>query len=106
MQYAFPGVEFADPLDEPHPVASLALDQVFYQRPEMKLARQGVEQACANLRLQEADAKPDPDAFLGYKHTFRLRGSSDFATGARILVQAFDAGILSNDRGTQNAGGT
>ena len=36
----------------------------------MKLAREGVEQARANLRLQEADAKPDPDAFLGYKHTF------------------------------------
>ena len=66
----FPAVEFAEPLDQPHLVALLPIDQVFAQRPEMKLAREGVEQARANLRLQEADAKPDPDAFLGYKHTF------------------------------------
>ena len=66
----FPAVEFADALDQPHPVALLTVDQVLTQRPEVKSAREGVEQARANLRLQEADAKPDPDAFLGYKHTF------------------------------------
>lgn len=66
----FPTVEFADALDQPLPVALLAMDQVLSQRPEMKLAREGVEQARANLRLQEADAKPDPDAFFGYKRTF------------------------------------
>lgn len=66
----FPVIEFADSLEQPHPVALLAMDEVFAQRPEMKLARAAVEQARANLRLQEADAKPDPDAFLGYKHTF------------------------------------
>ncbi len=67
---AFPLVDFADPLEQPQQVELLSVEQIFNQRPEMKLAREGVEQARANLRLQEANAKPDPDAFLGYKHTF------------------------------------
>jgi len=66
----FPAIEFADALDQPHPVALLTVDQVLAQRPEVKLTREGVERARANLRLQEANAKPDPDAFVGYKHTF------------------------------------
>jgi cobalt-zinc-cadmium efflux system outer membrane protein len=40
------------------------------QRVEMKLAREGVEQARANLRLQEANAAPDRDVQFGYKRTF------------------------------------
>ena len=44
-------------------------DQVLDQRAEMKLAREAVEQARADLRLQEANAKPDPDVHLGYKRT-------------------------------------
>jgi outer membrane protein TolC len=35
----------------------------------MKLAREGVDQARANLRLQQANALPDPDLHLGYKRT-------------------------------------
>jgi cobalt-zinc-cadmium efflux system outer membrane protein len=66
----FPAVEFADALDQPHPVELLTVEQALAQRPEMKLARENVEQGRANLRLQEANAKPDPDTFLGYKHTF------------------------------------
>lgn len=66
----FPAVHFADEPDESHPVASLGLDQVLSQRVEMKLAREGVEQARANLRLQEANATPDRDVQFGYKRTF------------------------------------
>jgi cobalt-zinc-cadmium efflux system outer membrane protein len=66
----FPTVEFADDPGQPHPVASLGLDQVLSQRVEMKLARKGVEQARANLRLQEANAAPDRDVQFGYKRTF------------------------------------
>ena len=65
----FPAVEFAEALDQAHPVAYFPLDQVLDQRPEMKLAREAVEQARANLRLQEANAKPDPDVHVGYKRT-------------------------------------
>jgi len=66
----FPTVEFADDPGQSHPVASLGLDQVLPQRVEMKLAREGVEQARANLRLQEANAAPDRDVQFGYKRTF------------------------------------
>jgi cobalt-zinc-cadmium efflux system outer membrane protein len=65
----FPAVEFVDAIEQPHPVASLTLDRVLEQRVEMELAREGVEQARANLRLQEANAKTDPDVHLGYKRT-------------------------------------
>lgn len=66
----FPAVHFADEPSESHPVAPLSLDQVLSQRVEMKLAREGVEQARANLRLQEANATPDRDVQFGYKRTF------------------------------------
>jgi cobalt-zinc-cadmium efflux system outer membrane protein len=65
----FPLVAFADRLEQTRPVALLTLDQVLEQRTEMKLARAGVEQARANLRLQESNAKPDPDIHVGYKRT-------------------------------------
>lgn len=66
----FPAVEFADDPGQSHPVAALGLDRVLSQRVEMKLAREGVEQARANLRLQEANAAPDRDVQFGYKRTF------------------------------------
>ena len=66
----FPAVAFTDMLDQPHPVELLTPEQALAQRPEMKLARESVEQSRANLRLQQANAKPDPDALLGYKRTF------------------------------------
>ncbi len=65
----FPAVEFVDALEQAHPVPSMALSQVLDQRPEMSLAREAVDQARANLRLQEASAKPDPDVHVGYKRT-------------------------------------
>jgi cobalt-zinc-cadmium efflux system outer membrane protein len=65
----FPAVEFVDAIEQPHPVASLTLDHVLEQRVEMELAREGVQQARANLRLQEANARTDPDVHLGYKRT-------------------------------------
>jgi cobalt-zinc-cadmium efflux system outer membrane protein len=65
----FQGVEFVDALDQAHPIIYLSLAQVLDQRPEMKLAHEAVEQARADLRLQEANAKPDPDVHVGYKRT-------------------------------------
>jgi cobalt-zinc-cadmium efflux system outer membrane protein len=45
------------------PTVEEALDK----RPEARAARFAVEEAEANLRLQKALAKPDPEAFVGYK---------------------------------------
>lgn len=64
-----PNVELADSVEQAHPVAILPLDQVLEQRPAMQVAREAVEQARANLRLEQANAKPDPDVEVGYKRT-------------------------------------
>jgi outer membrane protein, heavy metal efflux system len=63
----FPPVEFADPIEPMAPVPSFTPAQVLEQRVEMKLAREGVEAARANLRLQQANAKVDPDIHFGYE---------------------------------------
>jgi outer membrane protein TolC len=65
----FPSVEFVDSVEQIHPLAIVPLAQVLEQRPAMQVARKAVEQAQANLRLQQANAKPDPDVEVGYKRT-------------------------------------
>jgi cobalt-zinc-cadmium efflux system outer membrane protein len=65
----FPLVDFADPPEAAGPVAPFTVEEVLEKRPEMRISRAAIEQARANLRLQQANAKTDPDAQLGYKHT-------------------------------------
>ncbi|MCX6625891.1 MAG: TolC family protein, partial [Acidobacteria bacterium] len=60
---------FVDPPDSLREVAVPLLAAILEQRPEVILARRGVAQAEANLRLQQANAKPDPDFVMGYKRT-------------------------------------
>ena len=78
----FPAIEFADALEQASLVESIPLDQVLLQRPEMQLARQSIEQAEANLRLQQANAITDPDVQVGYKRTtgVSLTGPEAFNT--------------------------
>jgi cobalt-zinc-cadmium efflux system outer membrane protein len=69
-QAEFPESVRFDSLEEPgeSPVradASFALEQ----RSEMSLARLAVEQAQANLRLEQANARPNLDFLFGYKRT-------------------------------------
>jgi len=77
----FPPVEFADSLEQTPLMASLTLNQVLERRIEMTLARKAVEQARANLRLQHANAKPDPDLHLGYE---RIGGFDTLYAAAQI----------------------
>jgi len=77
----FPPVEFADPLEQMHPVASLTLNQILEQRVEMTLAREAVEQARADLRLQQANARVDPDLHFGYE---RFGGFDTLYAAAQI----------------------
>jgi cobalt-zinc-cadmium efflux system outer membrane protein len=65
----FPAVEFADALEGVPPVAILTIEEVLARRPEMQISRALIEQARANLRLQRANARTDPDAQVGYKRT-------------------------------------
>lgn len=68
----FPAVEFADALEQTYPLELIPVDQILSRRPEMLLARQAIEQAQANLRLQQANARTDPDVQIGYKRTAGL----------------------------------
>lgn len=76
----FPPVEFVD-VPEARPVAALTIEDVLERRPEMKISRAAIEQARANLRLQQANAKVDPDAQVGFKRT---SGFNTFYAGVQI----------------------
>ena len=65
----FPPVEFVDTPETPRPVAALTIEEVLERRPEMRISRAAIEQARANLRLQQANAKIDPEVQFGYKRT-------------------------------------
>src|SRR5204863_6120163 len=65
----FPLVDLVGQPDAPGPVAVLTIAEVLERRPEMRIFREAIEQARANLRLQQANAKTDPDAQFGYKRT-------------------------------------
>jgi outer membrane protein TolC len=65
----FPAVDFADALEAVRPAPSLTIEQVLESRAEMRISRAAIEQARAHLRLQQANAKADPDVQLGYKRT-------------------------------------
>jgi outer membrane protein TolC len=77
----FPAIDFTDSLEELHPTEPLTLAQVLGRRIEMLLAREAVEQAQANLRLQQANAKTDPDIQLGYE---RIGGFDTIYAAAQI----------------------
>jgi outer membrane protein TolC len=77
----FPPVVFSDALEPVLQVGALSEDQVLERRVEMTLARRAVEQARANLRLQQANAKPDPDLHFGYE---RIAGFDTLYAAAQI----------------------
>ncbi len=65
----FPPVQFIDAPDSPQPAPVFSIDRALQQRPEMQLARAAIEQSHASLRLQQSNAKVDPDVQGGYKRT-------------------------------------
>ncbi|MGJ5813100.1 TolC family protein [Paludibaculum fermentans] len=64
-----PSVEFSDQLEALRDVAAPDTGDVVERRPEVTLARRGIAQAEAQVKLQLANAKPDPDYIFGYKRT-------------------------------------
>jgi cobalt-zinc-cadmium efflux system outer membrane protein len=65
----YPDIVLTESLETQPQVKPAPLEQALRQRIEMQLANQSIEQARANLRLQRANSKPDPDVQLGYKRT-------------------------------------
>ena len=51
------------------PVPLLDIDEAVERRPDVRLSVQSVKQAEAALRLQKANAVPDPEVLFGYKRT-------------------------------------
>ncbi len=62
-------VEFTDELDKLREVVAVDIASILERRPEVVLAQNGVEQAEANLKMQRASAKADPDFVVGYKRS-------------------------------------
>lgn len=65
----FPAAEFVDNPEAPHLVAAITIEEVLQRRLEMRISRAAIEQARAQLLLQQANAKTDPDVQFGYKRT-------------------------------------
>ncbi len=88
----FPEVRFAEPLqpgvDQPLPWNE---DEALARRPEALLARQRVEQARADLVLQQANARPNFDALFGYK---RSMGENTLIAGLQ-----WDLPVLNRNQG-------
>jgi outer membrane protein, heavy metal efflux system len=80
-KFEFPPVVFADALEDVRPVGSLSPEQVLGRRLDITLARKAIEQARANLHLQLANAKPDPDLHFGYE---RIGGFDTLYAAAQI----------------------
>ena len=74
----FPPTRLTESLENIGPVALPELARVLQARPELQVARQAVAEAEANLRLQKANAKTDPEALVGYKRN----GAFDTLYGA------------------------
>jgi cobalt-zinc-cadmium efflux system outer membrane protein len=69
-QAEFPDTRLTEPFEETGaPPPEPAIAQALENRPEMKLARQALEQTRAAVRLAEVEWKPDVELLAGYKRT-------------------------------------
>ncbi len=71
-QTEFAPVKLIDPLDPPPAIPLAFAEEAIDRRPEIKVARQAIEQARQQLRLQQAAAKPNVDILFGYKRASGL----------------------------------
>jgi outer membrane protein, heavy metal efflux system len=68
----FPPTDLVDALDSRKAVILPEIGAVLNSRPEAQAARERVTEAEANVSLQRANAKPDPEVFAGYKRVSGL----------------------------------
>ena len=76
-----------DPLEQERPVSTRALPDAVEQRADVRAARDAVEVARADLRLQHANAVPDLDFYAGYK---RNTGTDTAYGGFQIDLPLFN----------------
>ncbi len=87
-----------EPLAPTEGITPLSVDQVVQNRAEIKAARAAVEQARANVRLQEVSARPDMNLLAGYKRT----ELPDTTTGVNTAMVAFRITLPFADRNQGN----
>jgi cobalt-zinc-cadmium efflux system outer membrane protein len=65
----FPEVQLTDPLESFDPLPAIDIEAALAARADLQRLRRMVQQAQANLRLQQAVARPDLEILAGYKRT-------------------------------------
>lgn len=95
----FPKLALAEPAATLEELPAPNVAAILEARPDMRLARQSVERANANARLQRANVRPDPDFLFGYKRTagFNTAGFNTVLAGVQINLPAFhrNQGLIS-----------
>jgi cobalt-zinc-cadmium efflux system outer membrane protein len=106
-----PAATFTEVLEQLPAVERLAM-----ARPDLVSLQQGIEEAAANVKLQRANARPDPELMGGYKRTngfdtliagvqinlpFRNRNEGNIAA-AEAGVQAAAASLRAAERAAQS----
>lgn len=83
-----------DHLDNPPEVNAPQLKAAIAARPESNIAREQISRAQQNVQLQKANAKPDPEFYLGYKRN----------TGQDTLFAAVQLDLPIRNRNQGNIG--
>jgi outer membrane protein, heavy metal efflux system len=63
----YPATVLTDSLDTIPHVALPDMPQILETRPELRIGREMITEAESNIKLQKANAKPDPEVYFGYK---------------------------------------
>lgn len=95
--------QLADSIDQQRPVQQLPLTTAVEQRPDVAAARAALQEARDDLRLQHANALPNPDLLAGYK---RNVGVDTLYAGLQIDLPFFNrnqGGIATATANTQLA---
>jgi cobalt-zinc-cadmium efflux system outer membrane protein len=79
--------QLSDPLEAQRPVAELPMTTAVEQRPDVAIARDALQEARENLRLQHANAIPNADLLGGYK---RDVGTDTLYAGLQIDLPFFN----------------
>ena len=86
-------VTLTEPLAPPAPVMPLGVGQALAQRIEIKVAQAALEQARANVNLQDVSARPDLNVTYGYKRSQlpdALSGVNTAIVSLRITLPTTD----------------
>lgn len=94
----FSDVVLTEPLAVDAPVMPLGVEQALAQRIEIRVARAALEQAKANVKLQDVSARPDLNLLAGYKRT----QLPDTTTGVNTAIVTFRITLPTTDKNQGN----